>query len=72
MRCAYRPVVLATALASFMALCGAAAGAATPGAGQDEDRSCPPALVDCATWSVPADAAAAAWRAETPPNPRKK
>lgn len=31
--------------------------------GQDEDRSCPPAppaLVDCATWSVPADAARAA------------
>ena len=34
--------------------------------GQDEDRSCPPAplaLVDCATWSVPADAARAATRA---------
>jgi len=31
--------------------------------GKDEDRSCPPAplaLVDCATWSVPADAARAA------------
>jgi hypothetical protein len=31
--------------------------------GRDEDRSCPPAplaLVDCATWSVPADAARAA------------
>lgn len=31
--------------------------------GQDEDRSCPPApfaLVDCATWSLPADAARAA------------
>jgi hypothetical protein len=31
--------------------------------GLDEDRSCPPAplaLVDCATWSVPADAARAA------------
>jgi len=31
--------------------------------GQDEDRSCPPvplALVDCAAWSVPADAARAA------------
>ncbi len=31
--------------------------------GEDEDRSCPPAplaLVDCATWSVPADAARAA------------
>ncbi len=145
-RCACPRVVLATALASFMALCGAAARAATPGAdavterireilrkeggdskwgadppaeetatrgepfaatalsgvghamvviggdgrpmgshlwlmhvnvegarasvsecvlrlGQDEDRSCPPAplaLVDCATWSVPADAARAA------------
>jgi hypothetical protein len=31
--------------------------------GQEEDQSCPPApftLVDCATWSVPADAARAA------------
>lgn len=31
--------------------------------GRDEDRSCPPAplaLVDCATWSLPADAARAA------------
>lgn len=31
--------------------------------GQDKDRSCPPAppaLVDCATWSMPADAARAA------------
>ena len=34
--------------------------------GGDEDRSCPPApssLVDCATWSVPAEAARAAARA---------
>ena len=34
--------------------------------GDDEDRSCPPApssLVDCATWSVPAEAARAAARA---------
>ncbi len=34
--------------------------------GDDEDRSCPPAplsLVDCATWSVPAEAVRAATRA---------